>query len=147
MTRIVTTHYRYKRPLRKRKAVALAAGVLMMCGGHTARAERTIHCEEGKNFFHLKTTDEMTIRQKEDGYEVNGHPVKSIFEMKDRRQAVLYIVRWDDDASAQNPLAGSPVLIITVDFQTPSISTFQVPLGGDMSLPNPHDYEGCARLD
>jgi hypothetical protein len=130
-----------------RIAAFFLIAILMMCSGHTARAERLVYCKEDRNSFHPLSTDEMTIRQKDGGYEVYGHLVKSIFETKDRRQAVLYVVRWDDDASAQDPGAGSPVLIITVDFQTPAISTFQVPLGLSMALPNPHNYTACARLD
>jgi hypothetical protein len=146
MTRIVTTTYRYKRPPRKRKPVALAAVVLLMCGGQTARADRTVRCIEGPNMYHDKGTEEITVHQQEGGYEasgdeVDGRQVKSIFETKDRRQAVLYAL----DPSVQ-PL-DSPVLIITVDFQTPRIVTYQVPLGGSMQLPNPYYYQGCARLD
>src|SRR5215467_6006220 len=60
----------------------------------------------------LSRTDDDS--SKEDGYEVDGHTVTSIFETKDRRQAGLYVVKWDDGSAQYGPMAGSPVLIITV---------------------------------
>jgi hypothetical protein len=118
------------------RVTALAA-VLLMCSDHVARADRAVRCTEAPNSFHTKT-DEITIQQREGGYEINGNPAKVIFESTDRRKAVLYVLpgEW-----------WSLVRIVTVDFQISKVVTYEPPVGVGEPLENPRRFEGCQRLD
>ena len=124
--------------------------VLVLCGGHAARADRAVHCKEEPNIFRSNNSpDEITIQQLEGSYQLWGDPAKVIFESDDRRKVVLYFTGRFSKEDEQ--LVGPRVLIVTVDFQSLKVVTYSPPLGlglyGSRGSGDIHVYQGCERLD
>ena len=81
------------------------------------------------------------------GDKVDEHSSGVIFETADRRKAVLYRVLLPKKGEEDMLPFGPTVLVVTVDFQSLNVVTYEPPIDLGEKVDNPHSYKGCERLD